>query len=91
MKTVLPLHINTVAEAMNFLTTLHNNGESYHPEDRAIDCISYLASEDECSKLDSLMDDIYNLDGNNGNHATPKFDPCQFLLELDPTYFMQND
>lgn len=37
MKTNLPAAITTIDEAKAFLTELHANGESYHPEDDAHD------------------------------------------------------
>lgn len=74
MKTILPAEIKNVAEAMLFLTALNNNGESYHPEDRAEDCIDHLATKEECDECNKLMNDIYSL---------PDFDPCEFLLDLD--------
>lgn len=81
MKTALPDSINTVEEAKKFLTDLYNNGEAYHPEDSAI--LIDIFTQQEGEQLNKLMSHIYNLDGNNGNHATPKFDPCKFLLDLD--------
>jgi len=88
MTTNLPASINTIEEAKAFLTELHKNGESYHPEDDANELIgsSELWTREEGEQLNKLMEDIYNLEGNNGNHANPVFDPCEFLLELDPEY-----
>lgn len=74
MKTILSQAITSVQEAENFLTTLYNNGESFHPEDDAHDVIfpgtqPYIA---ECDKLNSLMEQCFALD----------FDPCEFLDNL---------
>lgn len=82
MKTKLPDSIKTVEEAKVFLTELHNNGESYHPEDSPHDIAWAEGVEppthEECEKLYRLMDDIYNLPGNTGE----QFDPCGFYLDL---------
>lgn len=89
MKTTLPDHIETVEQAKTFLTDLYNNGEAIHPEDPAHSIvwihlpIEQIPTPEECAKLDKLMDDIYNLDGNAGNHANPKFDPCEWLWATD--------
>jgi hypothetical protein len=88
MKTNLPDSINTIDEAKTFLTDLFNNGESFHPEDDAFD-INWPKGEqptdEECSKLNNLMADIYNLEGNHSPYDMV-FDPCEFLLMLDPEY-----
>jgi hypothetical protein len=75
MKTILPEHITTIEEAEKLLTDLHNNGESFHPEDDANDIIwvCEAPTAQECDHLNVLMSDIYNLNG---------FDPCDFLLNL---------
>lgn len=84
MKTKLPDAINTIDEAKQFLTDLHNNGEAFHPEDNAHDIIwngmnvSNVPTPAECDQLNKLMNDIYNLPGNDGDHANPEFDPCGF-------------
>lgn len=86
MKTLLPKSINTVTEAKIYLASLFFNGESYHPEDSAKDIVwdgCNPPTETEAALMDKLMEDIYNLDGNNGNHTTPKFDPCEFLMDID--------
>lgn len=85
MKTLLPTSITTIEQAKVFLTDLANNCEAYHPEDRALDCISHIATAEECFQCDKLMNDIYNLEGNNSAQDMI-FDPCQFLLEIDPDY-----
>lgn len=90
MKTIIPANINTLDEAKSFLTNLHINGEAYHPEDSAETVENNdgrLFTDEESVKLNILMDQIYNLDGNNGDHRNPKFDPCCFILDLtDPTW-----
>lgn len=85
MKTKLPQSINTIDEAKNFLTNLSNNGESYHPEDDATDLAGDIFTKEEGEKLNSLMNDIYNLEGNN-SASDMVFDPCEFILNLDPEY-----
>jgi hypothetical protein len=88
MFTTLPQSINTIEEAKKFLTELHENGESFHPEDDANDIVWYLnqaqiPSKDECDQLNKLMNDIYSLPGND-DVRNMAFDPCQFLLDLFP-------
>lgn len=86
MNTILPKNIKTVYEAKKFILTLHKNGESYHPEDPAEDIISHSTNkrkftDEEAVKLNSLMNDIYNLEGNNYPNDMV-FDPCEFLIKL---------
>lgn len=97
MKTALPAAIATIEEAKAFLTNLHNNGESYHPEDCAHEVGVYQAntnnfirtfSPSEADKLNELFEQIYNLEGNNSNHKNPIFDPCEFILSIDLDYQM---
>lgn len=90
MKTNLPATITSVEEAKAFLTELQANGEAYHPEDNAHDIEWRNMPEDQKPDyiqfrlLNKLMNDIYVLNGND--HTCPVFDPCEFLLELDPDY-----
>lgn len=86
LKTVLPASINTIKEAKKLLRELEANGESYHPEDDAVDCLEHVATKEQGELLNKLMTDIYNLEGNNGNHKNPVFDPCQFLLREREIY-----
>ena len=81
LKTVLPASINTISEAKKLLRDLYNNREAYHPEDDAVYCLQGTATKEQGELLNKLMVDIYNLEGNNGNHANPIFDPCKFLLQ----------
>jgi len=78
MKTILPSTISTEQQAVDFLTMLHNNGEAFHPEDNAHD-IEWGNDDpptpDQCDKLNSLMEQIYDLG---------TVDPCAVLLELLP-------
>jgi len=85
LKTKLPASIKTIGKAENFLTELFNNGESYHPEDLAADCLPFITNI-EADHLDNLMCDIYNLEGNDGRHTNLVFDPCEFLLSIDTYY-----
>jgi len=83
MKTNLPNRITTVEEAKAFLTELHKNDESFHPEDNAHD-IEWETSNptsEERDKLNALMSDIYELEGNEDSQNMI-FDPCEFLLNL---------
>lgn len=75
MKTTLPKSIKTKDEAIAFLTELHNNDESFHPEDDAFDVswITVNPSIEERQKLNDLMGEIYQING---------FDPCEILLDL---------
>ena len=91
MKTILPAKISTIKEAKEFLTSLHINGEAYHPEDSAADIVNGKTDKElftaaEAEKLDGLMTDIYNLKGNDGRHVDLAFDPCEFLLQLDEIF-----
>lgn len=89
MKTTLPEAITTQEQAEEFLTALWENNEVFHPEDNAHQVVWDTIPEgdrptpSECDQLNKLMNDIYDLDGNNGDHANPIFCPCEFLLELD--------
>lgn len=85
MKTVLPSSIETIEQAKAYLTDLYNNGEAYHPEDSAEGIAWFLPfnqipTDNECRQLNKLMDDIYRI------AKGTDFDPCEFLLELDPDY-----
>ena len=85
MKTNIPSQITTVEEAKVFLTDLHKNGETFHPEDDAHDIIweEVEVSDEEKDALNNAMIDIYNLPGNDGKHDNSiEFDPCGFLLGL---------
>ncbi len=75
MKTKLPPDIMTVQEAKNFLSELHKNDESFHPEDSAHNIIwsTVKPTKKEKDQLDRLMSDIYALGG---------FDPCEYILTL---------
>lgn len=81
MKTNLERQINTVEDAEAFLSELHENGESFHPEDSAFD-ISWslpadqVPSADECRKLNELMAAVFDLEDG-------VFDACEYLLSLD--------
>lgn len=92
MTTLLPESIKTIEEAKIFLTTLYFNGESFHPEDDANDCLEGIATKEEGDKLNSLMEDIYNLEGNDGRHTDLMFDPCEWLIDLhqDPKESTRN-
>lgn len=74
MKTILPNKITSIEEAKNFLKSLSENGEMFHPEDDAND-INFeddSPTKEECDKLNTLMDEVYSFDG---------FDPCEYILD----------
>ncbi len=88
MKTKLPKEILNVHQAKLFLSELHRNVESFHPEDDATDINWQLPEEDmpsisEAKLLNKLMEEIYNLPGNKGHRSKLLFDPCKYLLDLD--------
>lgn len=86
MKTKLPTSINTIDHAKVFLTALHKNGESFHPEDDANDIdwqVQEPPTKEESSLLNKLMADIFNLEGNENYPVSYIFDPCEWLLDLD--------
>ena len=83
MKTKLPQKINSIEEAKSFLTSLDANGETFHPEDDATLLNGSYFTKAEESHLNRLMDDIYNLPGNDGKHDNSiAFCPCEFILSL---------
>jgi hypothetical protein len=90
MKSALPKAIKTIEEAKQFLTELYNNGEAFHPEDNAHD-VEWSVPQDqqptkeERDQLNRLMNEIY--EAAKGSD----FDPCEFLLELDPEYIKNRD
>lgn len=87
MKTTLPNTIRTIEDAKVFLTELHINGEAYHPEDDATALNGDPFTLQEGLALNQLMSEIYDLHGNDGRHSGELvFDPCEFLLMLDPDY-----
>jgi hypothetical protein len=72
--------ITSLAEARDFLTYLHEQGMSYHPEDSATECIEHLVSHEEAQEIDRRMDETYQ-------QPWPKDEcPCSYLLNLDPDY-----
>lgn len=90
MKTALPDKISTIEEAKSFLTELYNNNEQFHPEDDAHDIVWQSASPtpEQCDQLNKMMEDIYALPENmyGRKYVDVVFDPCEFLLNLDPAY-----
>lgn len=88
LKIKLPDTIQSADQARQFLDLLYDNRLSYHPEDSAHNVqwslpASELPTHEECEQLDRLMADIYMMEGNNGDHANPKFCPCGYLLMKD--------
>lgn len=75
MRTPLPTAIVSVEEAKQFLKELHENGESFHPEDDAHSIVWQTSNPtpQERDHLNKLMSDIYDV---------ADFDPCGYLLDL---------
>lgn len=92
LKTRLPEAIKTQEQAEAFLKELSDNKEVFHPEDDATDIEfdGIVVTQRQRLQLNKLMNDIYNIDGNNGDHANPKFDPCEFIIKLNGN-FMEDD
>jgi hypothetical protein len=84
MKTSLPPRITTLIGAKALLLALHENGESYHPEDdaTAMDNANLFTLE-EGTKLNSLMAQMYDLIKTTNFHPGYEFDPCEFIKSLD--------
>jgi len=82
MKTQLPNSISTIEQAQIFLTELYKNGEHFHPEDNARDIDWFSLTLAEAEQLNILMDQIYDLPGNDGRHYDLAFDPSEFLQNL---------
>jgi len=85
MNTRLPIKIETIEGAKQFLTELNNNDEIYHPEDDAhdVDWTNTIEpTNEEKDQLNKLMDDIYNLP-EVWSPTNPKgWDPCCYVLTL---------
>lgn len=75
LNTTLPDSISTIQEAKQYLTDLFNNGEHYHPEDRAADCLEGIHEQD-AHHMDFLMDEVYTYFTANNEC------PSKFLLDL---------
>jgi hypothetical protein len=82
MKTQLPTSIKTVEEAKQFLFDLHNNDESFHPEDDANEVVWVTCNPtaEEKTQLNKLMDEVFYLMEMSEDVC---FDPCGYLLDLD--------
>ena len=72
--------ITSLAEARDFLTYLHEQGLSYHPEDQASDCIGHLVTAQEAEEIEARMEEVYIQAWPEGE------DPCSHILNLDPEY-----
>lgn len=78
MRSQFTTPITSLAEALAFLTYLHEQGMSYHPEDSATDCIEHLVSHEEALAIDKRIDEAYQQDW-------PKDEcPCTHILALEP-------
>ncbi len=66
-------------DAKAFLRTLHENNETYHPEDDAhyVCWETCETTEAERDQLNKLRDDMYALP-----EVPDTFDPCGYLLDL---------
>jgi hypothetical protein len=77
MKTRIPSKFISRKQAEKFLQRLHENGESFHPEEDAHDIINYkgepLFTDAEARKMNLAISRIYEFKG---------FDPCEFLNDL---------
>jgi hypothetical protein len=71
IKTTLPDSINSIEDAKKYLTDLYNNGEDYHCDDSAGDCLQGI-SEQDANHMDYLMNEVHKY----------LADPCMFLLDL---------
>lgn len=91
MKTQLPTEIKTIEAAQKFLTDLYKNQEVFHPEDDANDIAEIDATPEERTQLNKLMADIYELTGELIDGEYTDFDPCGFILNLDPEYRAQTN
>jgi len=89
-KTHLPFEIKDADDAKKLLKELYVNGESYHPEDDAFDCLSHTGlTKANGEHLNMLMGQIYALPGNE-NCQKMVFDPCEYLLALDASEDLKN-
>ena len=80
MRTEFTTPITTLEEAHAFLTYLHEQGLSFHPEDSAADCIGDQITQEEAREIDNRHAEAYRLEWPEGEC------PCSFLLNLDPEY-----
>lgn len=94
MKIGLPTEIKTIEAAKEYLALLHLNNLAYHCEDDATDIhwsveLEEQPTHEEAQQMNKLMDDIYELlpPFENTQSNSNDFDPCGFLLDLDPHHF----
>jgi len=76
LKTKLPDTIRTIEQAKSYLTELHKNGESYHPDESAFEIVWQFEGDPprhQLLSLDRLMDQIHKIEG---------FNACDFLNSL---------
>lgn len=75
MKTKLPKRITSKVGAVAFLTSLHTNGEAFHPEDDAFKIVwqdqANAPNLHECRHLNTLM-----------RQCRKVVDPCEILVNL---------
>jgi hypothetical protein len=69
--------ITTLEEARAFLTYLHEQGMTYHPEDSAGDCIAHLVTPEEAQAIDDRMDEVHQQNWPDDQC------PCSHILALD--------
>lgn len=81
LKTRLPDSITSIEEASAWLRDLFSNGETWHCEDNAAECFPKV-SRAGTKQLNKLMQDVYDLPGNDGSSKDMTFDPCGFIVAL---------
>lgn len=86
LKTKLPKNIKSLQQAIDYLTLLYINGESYHCDDSAHDIIwslpeSQQPTQNECNHLNVLMAQVHSF------HP----DPCEVLNELNLDTYLMSD
>lgn len=86
-KTQLPNAIHSIEGAKGYLKALFDNNEAYHLDDNAngIDWAADSPTPLQAKHMNELRNQIYSL-----AYGT-EFDPCGFLLELDPEYVAARD
>jgi hypothetical protein len=80
MRPQFTTQITSLEEAREFLTYLHEQGLSYHPDDQASDCIGHLVTPQEAEEIEARMEEVHDQAWPEGE------DPCSHILNLDPEY-----
>jgi hypothetical protein len=88
---ILPNAITSIKEAKEYLNLLEKEGMIYHPEDDANDIIGFDITKEEGDHLNKLMEDIYNLPGNDGKHDdTILFCPCEYIISISDEDYIKD-